>query len=217
LTITLNASGALLTHPDFLQRLAQTMADHDLKPAEIGIEVLETVVFDAPGSHDRASQVISALRKAGHPVMLDDFGVGYAGLAHLAHLDVSGIKIDLSLVQAAKTDPTSVRILETMIELCSHLGLTSIAEGVDTVWMATRLQDMGCSRVQGWWLSPALPGPDILSWLDGHILPPPIAESAPGLYQPPDTTQSGTGDGQLPVRLSHGSGVKGLSRRQKSL
>jgi diguanylate cyclase (GGDEF)-like protein/PAS domain S-box-containing protein len=217
LTVTLNASGALLSHPDFLPRLRQCMADHALTPAEIGIEVLETVVFDAPGQRDLASEIISDLRNAGHPVMLDDFGVGYAGLAHLAHLDVSGIKIDLSLVQAAKTDPTSVRILESMIELCGHLGLTSIAEGVDTVWMATRLQDMGCSRVQGWWLSPALPAADILTWLDAHALPPPIAEPPPPLYQPGQTAGSESGDGQLSVRLSHGSGVKNLSRRKKGV
>jgi len=173
LIVALNASGALLSHPDFLPRLSRGMAERGLNPAEIGIEVLETVVFAAPGATDLATEVISALRAAGHPVVLDDFGVGYAGLAHLAHLEVSGIKIDLSLVQAAKTDPTSVQILEAMIELCGRLGITSIAEGVDTVWMATRLQDMGCSRVQGWWLSPALPADEIIAWLDGHLLPPP--------------------------------------------
>jgi len=172
LIVALNASGALLSHPDFLTRLARGMVERGLTPAEIGIEVLETVVFDAPGSADPATEVISALRAAGHPVVLDDFGVGYAGLAHLAHLEVSGIKIDLSLVQAAKTDPTSVQILEAMIELCGRLGITSIAEGVDTVWMATRLQDMGCTRLQGWWLSPALPADDIIAWLEGHLLPP---------------------------------------------
>lgn len=171
LSVAINASSALLAHPDFTSRLAQGLRAQGVTPPEIGIEVLETVVFDAPGSGDKASAMISALRTAGHPVMLDDFGVGYAGLAHLAHLEVSGIKIDLSLVQAAKSDPTSVRILETMIELCSRLGLISVAEGVDTVWMATRLQDMGASRLQGWWLAPALPADEIETWLQGHSVP----------------------------------------------
>ena len=187
LTVAINASSALLAHPDFTARLAQGLRDRSVTPPEIGIEVLETVVFDAPGSDDKAGAMISALRTAGHPVMLDDFGVGYAGLAHLAHLEVSGIKIDLSLVQAAKTDPTSVRILETMIELCSRLGLTSVAEGVDTVWMATRLQDMGASRLQGWWLAPALPAAEIEVWLQGHAVPDkpetaPLAPAKPHRY-----------------------------------
>lgn len=218
LTITLNASAALLAHPDFTLRLAQGMVARGLSPPEIGIEVLETVVFDAPGSADPASAVITTLRAAGHPVMLDDFGVGYAGLAHLAQLDVSGIKIDLSLVQAAKTDPTSVRILETMIELCARLGLTSIAEGVDTVWMATRLQDMGCSRLQGWWLSPALPADDIDVWLQGYLLPPPIApDEAASYFLPEHGAEAGQDDGKLSIRLSHGPGLQGLSGRKKGL
>jgi diguanylate cyclase (GGDEF)-like protein/PAS domain S-box-containing protein len=217
LTVTVNASAALLGHPDFVPRLRDGMAARGLHPAEIGIEVLETVVFDEPGSGDPTSQTITDLRAAGHPVMLDDFGVGYAGLAHLAHLDVTGIKIDLSLVQAAKTDPTSVRILETMIELCGRLGLTSIAEGVDTVWMATRLQDMGCTRVQGWWLSPALPESEILGWLAGHGLPPPIAPDRGTGYAPADSDSAENGHGQLPVRLSHGSGVQDLPRGQEGL
>lgn len=177
LTVALNASSSLLAHPDFPPRLAQGMAERGLNPAEIGIEVLETVMFEAPGSKDLATELISVLRGRGHPVMLDDFGVGYAGLAHLANLEVSGIKIDLSLVQAAKTDPTSVQILESLIELCSKLGITSVAEGVDTVWMATRLQDMGCSRLQGWWLSPALPAEGIIDWLGGQATPAPVAEA----------------------------------------
>jgi diguanylate cyclase (GGDEF)-like protein/PAS domain S-box-containing protein len=203
LTVAINASGALLNHPCFLTRLDAGMAQYGLLPREIGVEVLETVVFEAPGSDDLATEVISALRARGHPVMLDDFGVGYAGLAHLAKLEVSGIKIDLSLVQAAKTDPTSVLILEALIELCAKLRITSVAEGVDTIWMATRLQDMGCSRLQGWWLAPALPAHEVIVWLGGQSVSEAPA-SSPALAQGPDPNAAAA----LPAPIAAGRAAR---------
>ncbi len=144
-----NTSSEALAHPDFIQRLEQEARDSALRPDKLVAEVLETTFFGAYTTDSVAAARISELRQRGHPVYLDDFGVGYAGLAHLGQLDITGIKLDRSLVANVVHDSSARIIVTAILSLCDDLGIQSLAEGIETAEQAEFLTLHGCYRLQG--------------------------------------------------------------------
>lgn len=153
LSLSFNASSDLLLHPQFINTLVHSTATAGLDRSQIVIEVLETTVLTDQRDGASPARVIRDLRDAGFQVYLDDFGMGYAGLAHLAELDITGIKLDRQLVKRLTTNETSAKIVATITELCRDLGLRMIAEGVEDIATAERLRALGCQYIQGYWLS----------------------------------------------------------------
>lgn len=168
LGVAFNASMELLTHPDFVPRLVHGVEGRRIARADITIEVLETTMLGELTADSPQGRVIGDLATAGFNVVLDDFGTGHAGLAHLAWMPVTGVKIDRALVAGLLTDTTSAKITRAIIDLCHDLGLGVVAEGVETAEAAACLQAMGCRDIQGYWLSRPLAGPDVLPWLDAR-------------------------------------------------
>lgn len=162
--LSFNASNDLLRHPSFINHLVFGAESMGMERGQIAIEVLETTVFTDHGERDSPSRIIRDLRDAGFNIYLDDFGMGYAGLAHLAELAITGIKLDRALVKRLLTSQTSARITGTIIELCGSLGLRVIAEGVEDAATARKLHQMGCPQIQGYWLSPPLPAQEALDF-----------------------------------------------------
>lgn len=179
--LSFNASSDLLRHPSFVNRLVYGTESAGTERSQIAIEVLETTVFTDHGEHDSPARVIRDLRDAGFNVYLDDFGMGYAGLAHLAELAITGIKLDRALVRQLLTNTTSAKITGTIIDLCRELGLRVIAEGVEDAATARRLHQMGCPHVQGFWLSPPLPATEAIAWARAHDGVIPLHRPSPGL------------------------------------
>ncbi|MBD3764634.1 MAG: EAL domain-containing protein [Rhodobacterales bacterium] len=167
-SMSFNASSDLLRHPSFINRLVFGAEAAGMDRHQIAIEVLETTVFADEGEGGSPARIIRDLRDAGFEVFLDDFGMGYAGLAHLAELAITGIKIDKALVNRIMTNDTSAKIVATIIELCRDLGLKIIAEGVEDAATADRLRTMGCPMIQGYWLSPPIRGELVPDFLRGH-------------------------------------------------
>ncbi|MEX3014146.1 putative bifunctional diguanylate cyclase/phosphodiesterase [Gymnodinialimonas hymeniacidonis] len=144
-----NTSSEALAHPDFLTRLEEEARIANLSPDHMIAEVLETTFFGADTTDSVAAARINQLREKGYTVYLDDFGVGYAGLAHLGQLNVSGVKLDRSLI-ANVTSERSARIITTSIlRLCHTLGVGTLAEGIETREQAEFLLKHGCYRLQG--------------------------------------------------------------------
>nr|WP_237693263.1 EAL domain-containing protein [Octadecabacter algicola] len=165
LNVAFNASPELLNHPDFVDRLVWGVEAGSIDRSQITIEVLENTDFGEAAEIKSHAAIIKDLRLAGFHVHLDDFGVGFAGLSHLASLDVSGVKIDRSLIGALLNDPQSRKIVRKIVELANDLGLTVIAEGVEDVQAANVLQNMGCAIIQGYWLSRPLTTEALHIWL----------------------------------------------------
>lgn len=166
LKVAFNASPELLGHPDFLNRLVWGVEAEDIRRDHVTIEVLETTEFGSAVEKSTHAAIIRELREAGFRVHLDDFGIGFAGLSHLAMLDVSGVKIDRGLITDFIHNETSKKIVRRIIDLSNDLGLTVIAEGVEDWRTANALHQMGCGIIQGYWLSRPLPAntlPDFLS------------------------------------------------------
>ncbi len=144
-----NTSSEALAHPDFLSRLEEEAKAANLSPDHMIAEVLETTFFGADTTDNVAAARINQLRERGYSVYLDDFGVGYAGLAHLGQLNVSGVKLDRSLIANVTTERSARIITTSILRLCHTLGVGTLAEGIETREQADFLLKHGCYRLQG--------------------------------------------------------------------
>jgi EAL domain-containing protein (putative c-di-GMP-specific phosphodiesterase class I) len=123
------------------------------EPAEVLLEVTESAIMaDAP----TAVGVLTRLRERGFAIAVDDFGTGHSSLAYLRHLPVTVLKIDRSFVSEVATDPSALAIAGSIVELARTVGLTVVAEGVETPEQADLLRTLGCDAAQGWLWSRAV-------------------------------------------------------------
>lgn len=144
-----NTSSEALAHRDFLTCLEQEARAAGLTPDTLVVEVLETTFFGSDTTDSLAATRISQLRAQGYRVYLDDFGVGYAGLAHLGQLDITGIKLDRSLVANVVHDRSARIIATSILRMCQELGVNALAEGIETAEQADFLAANGCALLQG--------------------------------------------------------------------
>jgi diguanylate cyclase (GGDEF)-like protein/PAS domain S-box-containing protein len=147
LGIFVNISPQQLSHPDFVHTLSRTLEQHRTSPTDIGIEITERVLID-PTNKTLADNV-DQLAQLGIRLSLDDFGTGYSSLAALKDLPLTALKIDRSFVKAIRTRADAAPICSAMIGLGHTLGLTVIAEGIETQLQADHMTQLGCDAAQG--------------------------------------------------------------------
>jgi EAL domain-containing protein (putative c-di-GMP-specific phosphodiesterase class I) len=123
----------------------------------------------------RARGVVTRLREMGVKVAIDDFGSGYSSLGYLKSLPVNDLKIDKSFVINMMEDSGDLVIVQSTIELAHNLGLTVIAEGVESDETWRRLRTLGCDVAQGWLIGRPLPAADFANWLNRGGFAPPAA------------------------------------------
>jgi diguanylate cyclase (GGDEF)-like protein/PAS domain S-box-containing protein len=133
--------------------IAQVVRVAGFAPEEVLLEVTESAVMaDAP----TAVGVLTRLRQRGFPIAVDDFGTGHSSLAYLRNLPLTTLKIDRSFVAEIATDASARAIVASIVELARAVGLTVVAEGVETPEDAVLLQSLGCDAAQGWLWSRAV-------------------------------------------------------------
>jgi EAL domain-containing protein (putative c-di-GMP-specific phosphodiesterase class I) len=179
LGVALNLSTWSLLDLTFPERVAELIDKWELDASSLELEITETMIMHDPV---RALDVLSRLSERGVRIAIDDFGTGYSSLAYLNSLPVDEIKIDRSFVTDMKQ---SDAIVQSTIDLGRNLGLTVVAEGVETEEACARLQALGCGEAQGFSLSRPL-APDAF-WLRDWSTKP--AVSWAGL--PADTAVAG--------------------------
>ncbi len=150
-SVGVNLSSADLRDPRLAQRIAWMLDRHDLSGTRLTVEVLESVI--AEGGTGRAGSPllrnIAALADMGCGIDLDDFGTGHASITSLHRLAVSRVKIDRSFVTGIDHDRDRQKMLMTILSMCEHLGLKTLAEGVETPEEHAMLAQLGCHHVQG--------------------------------------------------------------------
>lgn len=170
--VSVNVAVRQVWDSDLVADVAEVLAETELAPHLLQLELTESAVM---GSAGRPLQALQALSDMGVRIAIDDFGTGYSNLAYLSRLPVSTLKLDGSFVrgfqyeEAAKDaapNPADEVIVEAMIQLAHRLGLTVTAECVETSAQATRLRRIGCDTGQGWLYSRPVP-PDRISELLG--------------------------------------------------
>jgi len=166
ISVSVNLSFQTLANPGLQTRLAWAAEMAGVVDNRFALEVQESVLPGGP-SHDTAFvDGLNRLAEAGFAAYLDDFGVGYAGLSHLARLPVSGLKIDRSLVRAVMVDPASAAIVRYTLNLARELGLRTVAEGVESAEIAEFMRMHGCDAIQGFGVARPMPLSDLADWLD---------------------------------------------------
>jgi diguanylate cyclase (GGDEF)-like protein len=159
ISVTVNVSGYQLREPDFPGRVLEVLAETGLPPAALVLELTESIVVDGIVGLDR-------LRAVGVRVAIDDFGTGYSSLSYLARLPVDILKIDRAFVVRAAAGPEWA-LTRAILDVAASLGLTAIAEGVETEEQAEALRALRCPLAQGFRYSPAVPAAELAVLLAG--------------------------------------------------
>lgn len=162
LSIAVNISARNL-RDDLPGWILNRLAAHRVKASQLVLEITETSFATDPV---RATALLEELNAAGVRVSLDDFGQGYTSLGSLGHLPVSELKIDRGFVVAMQHSPEDRAIVASVIELGHQLGLTVVAEGVETEEVFADLRRLGCDTMQGYLFSPAVPACEALALMD---------------------------------------------------
>jgi diguanylate cyclase (GGDEF)-like protein/PAS domain S-box-containing protein len=147
LLISVNLSARHFLQPDLLKQCRKILEDTQLSHSSLSLEVTESAMMPDPES---AIEVMCQLKSLGIKIALDDFGTGYSSLSYLHRFPLDSLKIDRSFVGRIMEDDEIVR---TIITLGLNLGLKVIAEGVETVEQAAKLQELGCEFAQGYYFS----------------------------------------------------------------
>jgi diguanylate cyclase (GGDEF)-like protein len=153
LAVSVNISPVQMRRPDFVETVAAVLAETGLKPGCLVLEITEGVMVENP---DEARATIDRLRAMGVRLSLDDFGTGYSSLNYLRTFRFDILKVDRSFVADLDSGVEAASILHCVISLGRALGLTVVAEGVETAEQARFLRAAGCDRVQGFHFSPPL-------------------------------------------------------------
>ena len=161
LPIAVNLSVRNLLDEHLAAQAAELLAAHGVPGALLELEVTESAIMIDPV---RARQVLEQLSALGVRISIDDFGVGYTSLSQLTTLPVSELKIDRSFVMTMGNDPGNATIVQSVIDLGHNLGVTVVAEGVETEQVLTALAGLDCDVAQGYHLCRPLPAADFDRW-----------------------------------------------------
>ncbi|GAC1442555.1 MAG: hypothetical protein NVS3B26_17240 [Mycobacteriales bacterium] len=166
LQVSINVSARQLGDAGLVEVFASALRDSATDPTSIVVEVTETALLHDLGA---ATAVLEAIQGLGIDLDLDDFGTGYSSLLYLKHFPVSRIKIDRSFVAGLGADVADTAIVASTIALAHSVGLTAIAEGVETARQLTMLRQMGCDFAQGYLVSHPLPRDELTTWLNRQV------------------------------------------------
>jgi EAL domain-containing protein (putative c-di-GMP-specific phosphodiesterase class I) len=142
------------------------LRDSGLPADQLVLELTETSVAEDP---TRAEDQLTVLRSFGVRVAIDDFGTGWSSLAQLFSLPIGTLKIDRSLLNAAERAVAGETgaVLSAIVELTRTLGISSVAEGVETPEHLRMVRAAGCDLAQGWLLGQPMPAEEIPGWVRG--------------------------------------------------
>lgn len=163
LTIAVNLAARHFRAPaGLIDGLRNLLAAHGLTPQSLELELTESTLLDGGAE---TVNTLQAIQRLGVGLAIDDFGTGYSSLSYLKRMPIKTLKIDQSFVRDLANDSDTQIIVNTMIALGHNLGLTVIAEGVETEQQRQILHDQGCDLIQGYLFSPPLPAEDFIAWV----------------------------------------------------
>ncbi|MGC4806485.1 putative bifunctional diguanylate cyclase/phosphodiesterase [Micromonospora sp. DT233] len=196
LAVAVNVSPRSLLDPRFPGAVLARLRAHDLPPDRLVLELTETLTLSQLDVVDR---VLTRLRDEGIRLALDDFGTGYSSLSLLSRIPVHELKIDRSFVSVMDTSAEAAAVIRSTLDLGRSLGLTVVAEGVESEPQRRALWEAGCVSGQGHLFGRPVPAGTLLSALhrgfDGRpgTLAPPLHDAGAVLRLPPGRRQGGRG------------------------
>lgn len=159
LRVSVNVSPIQFRSADLVSTIRSALAASGLAPERLEIEITESTLMQRDST--TISQIME-LHALGVRIVMDDFGTGYSSLSYLHTYPISAIKIDRSFVKSLGEKKSGAAIIRAIITLASALGMTTVAEGVETSEQYEQLTSLGCTEVQGYYISPPKAESEIL-------------------------------------------------------
>ncbi len=158
LVVAVNVAAPQLRRPGFVAAIERSLAEAGLPPEGLELELTESAIVD---SLAEGLQVLGELRELGVRIAIDDFGGGTSTLSELQRLPATTLKIDRGLVGRCDRDAKAAAIVQAIVRLAHDLGLSVVAEGVETEEQLALVVACGCDGVQGFYFSPPVDGDEI--------------------------------------------------------
>jgi diguanylate cyclase len=160
--VSVNLFAASLTDMTLPAHIVEALARRELPADALILEITEDlVVQDIAAAH----AMLTTLREHGIRIALDDFGSGYSALRYLRDLPIDEVKLDGDFIAPILVDSRAAAIVRAVIDLAHVLGVTTVAEGVESAETAAALRDYGCEMAQGFYYSPPMTAPAVLDLL----------------------------------------------------
>lgn len=163
--VSVNLSPLNFRNVTLAARLKDILAEHALPADALMLEITEGTFMQDGAT---ALETMHAIRELGVGLSVDDFGTGYSSLSRLAHLPIRELKIDRSFMRDIERDAGALAIATAVVRVGQGLGMTVVAEGVETEGQRRTLAELGCDIVQGFLYAPALPPVAFERWLIEH-------------------------------------------------
>lgn len=163
--MAVNLSVMQLVATNVVSNVQSVLQESGLAPEWLELEITESMLMADP---EPTIASLADIRRLGVKVAIDDFGTGYSSFAYLKKLPLDKIKIDKSFVDDVSTDASSRAIVQAIIAVAGSLGLTALAEGVETKDQYRLLKDYGCDAIQGYLFSRAIPPEDVVRLLQAE-------------------------------------------------
>jgi EAL domain-containing protein (putative c-di-GMP-specific phosphodiesterase class I) len=159
-SLAVNLSPKTLRDQDFPERIANVMRAHGASPSMLVLEITESMLMS---DSERTASCLAALSNMGFRLAIDDFGVGFSSLSYLHRLPVHQLKIDHSFAQGLARGEDA--IVRATIDMAHDLGLTVVAEGVESDAVLGRLRELGCDAAQGNFIAAPASAPEVRRWI----------------------------------------------------
>jgi len=168
LSVSVNLSPLQFKSPKLVETIASALASAGLAPHRLDLEITEGALMD---NTDTVVSTLKLIKAMGVKVSIDDFGTGYSSLSYLQKFPFDKIKIDQSFVRSLENSPDSAAIVRAVTALGKSLGMTTIAEGVETESQLRQITEDGCRQVQGYLTGRPLGASDatlLINKIEGH-------------------------------------------------
>lgn len=160
LTMSVNLSIRQFYQPNLIQMISETLAETGVDPKFLTIEVTESMTMDV----ETASVILHELKKLGVNISIDDFGTGYSSLSYLKRFPIDHLKIDRCFIRDITDNKSDENIATTIILMAHNLGLSVIAEGVETEGQLQLLKQHRCNAAQGYLFSKPVPAEEFITF-----------------------------------------------------
>jgi diguanylate cyclase (GGDEF)-like protein/PAS domain S-box-containing protein len=157
LRLSVNLSGRQLGHPSLVADVRAIINDTHINPSQVELEITESVLMD---DVEMSEDTLGQLKRLGVKLVVDDFGTGYSSLSYLRRFPVDVLKVDRSYVDGLGSDPSDSAIVTAIVTLAHTLGLSAVAEGVETTEQLEELRRLRCDMAQGYLMARPATGHD---------------------------------------------------------
>ena len=166
ISVSVNVSIIQLMQQDFIEKVMKTLLETGVEPGSLELEITESVLIE---SYDGIKDLLKELKSKGIKIALDDFGTGYSSLSYLTHIPINTLKIDKVFIDTIANNGEDTSLTNMIIMIGRRLGLSIIAEGVETERQLEYLKKYDCNKIQGYYFSKPLPQEELLKLLDKDI------------------------------------------------